>query len=229
MRRPERCGRSSTPRPTAAADAVALQALRDRFLGRKSGALSALLKSLGELPDADRREAGQELNAAKAAIEQRLEALGAGLERAAARRSSLREDRLDATLPGRHPFVGRRHPLTVVREELEDIFVSMGYEVYDGPEVEDDYHNFEALNMPPDHPARDMQDTFYLEGQGGLLLRTHTSSGADPLHARQRAPARRADHLPGQGVPARQRRHPLADVPADRGARGRDAASRSAT
>ena len=72
--------------------------------------------------------------------------------------------------------MGRRHPLTVVREELEDIFVSMGYEVYDGPEVEDDYHNFEALNMPPDHPARDMQDTFYLEGPGGLLLRTHTSS-----------------------------------------------------
>jgi phenylalanyl-tRNA synthetase alpha chain len=71
--------------------------------------------------------------------------------------------------------VGRRHPLTVVREELEDIFVAMGYEVYDGPEVEDDYHNFEALNMPPDHPARDMQDTFYLSG-GGLLLRTHTSS-----------------------------------------------------
>jgi phenylalanyl-tRNA synthetase alpha chain len=64
----------------------------------------------------------------------------------------------------------------VVREELEDIFVAMGYEVYDGPEVEDDYHNFEALNIPPDHPARDMQDTFYLEGPGGLLLRTHTSS-----------------------------------------------------
>ncbi len=72
--------------------------------------------------------------------------------------------------------MGRRHPLTVVREELEDIFVAMGYEVYDGPEVEDDYHNFEALNMPPDHPARDMQDTFYLEGQARLLLRTHTSS-----------------------------------------------------
>jgi phenylalanyl-tRNA synthetase alpha chain len=71
--------------------------------------------------------------------------------------------------------VGRRHPLTVVREELEDIFVAMGYEVYDGPEVEDDYHNFEALNMPPDHPARDMQDTFYLEGQA-RVLRTHTSS-----------------------------------------------------
>ncbi len=85
-------------------------------------------------------------------------------------------ERLDVSLPGRRPHAGRRHPLTVVRQELEDIFVAMGYEVYDGPEVEDDYYNFEALNMPPDHPARDMQDTFYLEGPGGLLLRTHTSS-----------------------------------------------------
>ena len=159
---------------SAVADESTLQALRDRFVGRKAGALSALLKSLGQLPDADRREAGQELNAAKAAIEERLAALGAGLEQRK-RDDSLRRDRLDATLPGRHPFVGRRHPLTVVREELEDIFVSMGYEVYDGPEVEDDYHNFEALNMPPDHPARDMQDTFYLEGAGRRLLRTHTS------------------------------------------------------
>ena len=160
---------------SAVADEAALQALRDRFVGRKSGALSALLKSLGQVPDAERREAGQELNAAKSAIEEKLAALGAGLEQRK-RDDSLRRDRLDATLPGRRPFVGRRHPLTVVREELENIFVSMGYEVYDGPEVEDDYHNFEALNMPPDHPARDMQDTFYLEGGGGLLLRTHTSS-----------------------------------------------------
>jgi len=159
----------------AAADAAALQALRDRFVGRKSGALSALLKSLGRLPESERREAGQELNALKAEVEQRLDALAAALD-ARRRDEVLRRERLDPTLPGRRPYVGRRHPLTVVREELEDIFVAMGYEVYDGPEIEDDYHCFEALNMPPDHPARDMQDTFYLEGRGGLLLRTHTSS-----------------------------------------------------
>jgi len=88
----------------AASDEAALQALRDRFLGRKSGALSALLKSLGQLPDADRREAGQELNAAKAVMEQKLEALGAGLD-LRRRDDSLRRDRLDATLPGRHPYV----------------------------------------------------------------------------------------------------------------------------
>jgi phenylalanyl-tRNA synthetase alpha chain len=158
----------------AAADGAALQALRDRFLGRKSGALSALLKSLGRLAEAERRDAGQELNALKAAIERSLDALGETLERSR-REESLRREFLDGTLPGRRPLVGHRHPLTVVREELEDIFVAMGYEVFDGPEVEDDYHNFEALNMPPDHPARDMQDTFYLEGDAGLL-RTHTSS-----------------------------------------------------
>ena len=165
------------------ADVAALSALRDRFVGRRSGALSALLKSLGGLADAERREAGQELNALKARIEARLDELQGRLD-AFRREQALRRERLDATLPGRKPYVGRRHPLTVARQELEDIFVAMGYEVYDGPEVEDDYHNFEALNMPPDHPARDMQDTFYLDGRGGagpantpgLLLRTHTSS-----------------------------------------------------
>jgi len=159
----------------AAGDAPALQALRDRFLGRKSGAVTALLKSLGRLPEAERREAGQELNALKAAIERGLDEVGSAVE-GRRRQDALRGERLDGTLPGRRPYVGRVNPLTAVRYELEDIFVAMGYEVYDGPEVEDDYHNFEALNMPPDHPARDMQDTFYLEGEGGLLLRTHTSS-----------------------------------------------------
>ncbi len=163
----------------AAAAAVsepgALQALRDRFVGRRSGALSTLLKSLGSIAEGERREAGQELNALKAQIEARLGDVQRQLE-GLLRQEALRRERLDTTLPARRPYVGRRHPVTVVREELEDIFVAMGYEVYDGPEVEDDYYNFEALNMPPDHPARDMQDTFYLEGKGGLLLRTHTSS-----------------------------------------------------
>jgi phenylalanyl-tRNA synthetase alpha chain len=158
-----------------ATDAAALQALQDRFLGRRSGAVTALLKSVARLPEGDRREAGQELNALKAAIERGLDEVRARIA-GRARVEALLRERLDGTLPGRRPYVGRLHPVTVVRHELEDIFVSMGYEVYDGPEVEDDYHNFEALNMPPDHPARDMQDTFYLESDGGLLLRTHTSS-----------------------------------------------------
>jgi len=153
-----------------------LQAVRDRFLGRKSGAVTALLRSLGQLADEARREAGQELNALKDRLEAGLTEAKASLDERL-RQEGLGRERLDVSLPGRRPDLGRRHPLTAVREELEDIFLSMGYEVFDGNEVDDDYHCFEALNMPPDHPARDMQDTFYLKGRGDLLLRTHTSTG----------------------------------------------------
>jgi phenylalanyl-tRNA synthetase alpha chain len=159
----------------AAGDASALQALRDRYLGRKAGAITSLMKSLGTLGPDERPQAGQELNALKDEVEKRLDA--ARDQRAQqGRGQQLARERVDITLPGRRPPHGRRHPLTTTREDLEDIFLAMGYEIFDGPEVEDDYHNFEALNMPPDHPARDMQDTFYL-AEGGLLLRTHTSSG----------------------------------------------------
>jgi phenylalanyl-tRNA synthetase alpha chain len=153
-----------------------LQEVRTRFLGRKSGELTLLFGRLGKLKDVDRRDAGRELNVLKQDVESRLEARRAELE-AGVRDERLRHERVDVTLPGRTPPGGRRHPLTVVREDLEDIFVSMGYEVYDSfPEIDDDFHCFEALNMPPDHPARDMQDTFYLEG-GAAVMRTHTSPG----------------------------------------------------
>ncbi len=160
---------------SAATDAAALQALRDRFVGRKAGLVTALMKDLGQLPAEARKAAGASLNALKQAIEGALEERQAALA-AGEREARLQAERVDVTLPGRPIPQGGRHPLTTVREDLEDIFVAMGYEVYDGPEVEDDYHCFEALNMPADHPARDMQDTFYLEGPGGLLLRTHTSA-----------------------------------------------------
>jgi len=157
-------------------DPEGLQEVRTRFLGRKSGELTLLFGRLGMLKDAERREAGRELNTVKQEVESRLEARRAELE-TRRRDERLLRDHVDVTLPGRMPPVGRRHPLTAVREQLEDIFVSMGYEVYDSfPEIDDDFHCFEALNMPPDHPARDMQDTFYLEG-GAALLRTHTSTG----------------------------------------------------
>jgi phenylalanyl-tRNA synthetase alpha chain len=170
----ERLRRTAVAALAAADDAPAVQAAHDRFLGRKSGAVGALLKTLGRLDPETRREAGQLLNALKGTIEEGLAHARTRVEERE-RAQRLAQERLDLTLPGRRPAQGRRHPLTVVREELEDIFVAMGYEVYEGREVEDDYHCFEALNMPPDHPARDMQDTFYLEG-GRLLLRTHTSS-----------------------------------------------------
>jgi phenylalanyl-tRNA synthetase alpha chain len=159
----------------AAADAAALQAVRDRFLGRKSGSLSALMKDLGRLEGEARKQAGQELNTLKAGMEAALAAASARVGEAARAERLLRE-RVDLSLPGRVPRMGRLHPLSAVREDLEDVFVSMGYEVYEGREVEDDYHCFEALNMPADHPARDMQDTFYVADGEGVVLRTHTSS-----------------------------------------------------
>jgi phenylalanyl-tRNA synthetase alpha chain len=155
-------------------DESSLQSLRDRFLGRKSGSLTALFKSLSEIAGDARREAGRDLNAFKDEVEASLNALEERFQEAS--RAWRTKDRLDITLPGRRPLRGTRHPLTSVREELENIFVALSYEVFEGPEVEDDYHCFEALNMPKDHPARDMQDTFYLRGIPGMLLRTHTST-----------------------------------------------------
>ncbi|MBI3932447.1 MAG: phenylalanine--tRNA ligase subunit alpha [Acidobacteria bacterium] len=159
-----------------ARDPQGFQAVKDRFLGRKSGAVTGLLRSLAGLAEDARRDAGRELNALKQDIEARLDGAREALT-ARSRDERLAHERVDVTLPGRPPVLGRRHPLTVVREELEEIFLSMGYEVYDGAETDDDYHCFEALNMPPDHPARDMQDTFYVAGHSGALLRTHTSTG----------------------------------------------------
>ena len=159
----------------AVADATALQVLRDRFLGRKSGVLTLLLKDLGRLEGEARKQAGQELNALKAVMEDALTATGTRLADGA-RTERLAREQVDLSLPGRVPRMGRVHPLSAIREDLEDIFVSMGYLVYEGREVEDDYHCFEALNMPPDHPARDMQDTFYVAAGEGVVLRTHTSS-----------------------------------------------------
>ncbi len=160
-----------------AASAEALQSLHDQYLGRKRGTVQALLKSVANAPVNERRTLGKDANQLKQEIEQALDA----------RRKSLEESHdpagaIDVTLAGRPVRLGHRHPLTIIREEIEQIFVGLGFEILHGPEVEDDYHNFEALNMPPEHPARDMQDTLYLEqplqtsdGPVGTLLRTHTS------------------------------------------------------
>src|SRR6185369_9810314 len=134
-----------------------LKALHDEFLSRKSGAVTGLMKTLGTLPPEARREFGQLVNTLKTEIETALDEKRAAL--ASTRRPA---GAVDVTLPGRTLPMGRVHPLMRVRNEVEDIFSHMGYEILEGPEVEDDFHNFEALNMPPDHPARDMQDTLYL-------------------------------------------------------------------
>jgi phenylalanyl-tRNA synthetase alpha chain len=148
-----------------------LEQVRVRYLGKK-GALTQLLRSVPALPPAERPVVGREANEAKAEIEA---ALAARLEVVdqIERRARLAADRVDLTLPGRRMIPGSRHPLALVLDEIIDVFVGLGFAVADGPEVESDYYNFEALNIPRDHPARDMQDTFYVSED--VLLRTHTS------------------------------------------------------
>jgi len=141
------------------------------WLGKK-GALTEQLKSLGALAAADRPAAGARINAAKDQLTQAIDSRRVTLEQQAVDRKLI-EGRIDVTLPGRGEQRGGLHPITRVRLRIEELFRRAGYEVVEGPEVEDDFHNFEALNIPANHPARAMHDTFYLEG--GLLLRTHTS------------------------------------------------------
>lgn len=156
----------------AATDPAALAAVRTRWLGRR-GRLTEALRGLGELAPAARRERGQVLNRVREAVEQALAAREAALE-AAARAAAYARERLDMTLPGIRPAVGQLHPLTRLRRELEDLFTRLGFSVALGPEVESEWYNFEALNMPANHPARDMQDSFFVDVPG-FLLRTHTS------------------------------------------------------
>jgi phenylalanyl-tRNA synthetase alpha chain len=168
-----------------------LQAIRDRYVGRRSGTVTALLKRVAAAPAPDRPRLGALVNDLKALVDAELHE----------RRAALAESRpaggaVDVTLPGRELVIGHRHPLTIVRDEMEAIFTSMGFAIVEGPEVEDEFHCFDALNMPGSHPARDMQDTLYLaEPLAGeawtptgprheeerrkdvrTLLRTHTSS-----------------------------------------------------
>ncbi len=148
-----------------------LEQIRVRYLGRQ-GALTSLLRSLGTLPAAERPLVGAAANEAKRELEAALEQrLAATLEDE--RRTRREGARVDLTLPGRRPPLGSVHPLTRVHDEIVEIFVGLGFSVAEGPEIESDYFNFEALNLPKDHPARDMQDTFYLTED--RLLRTHTS------------------------------------------------------
>ena len=167
-----------------------LQALRNRWVGRKASWVAAFMESLATAPKDQKKAIGQGANDLKKEAEAAIE------ERAAALASTRRPaNAVDITLPGRAPVLGSRHPLSLVRDEVETIFTRLGYRVLEGPEIEDEYHNFEALNMPESHPARDMQDTLYLaqplpasapDGASAgrarppyqplTLLRTHTSA-----------------------------------------------------
>lgn len=152
-------------------DLAALDAVRVSYLGKK-GELTARLKSLSELPAEERPAAGQEINRAKQDLLARINARREALEAAALERK-LTRDAVDLTLPGRGYGIGGRHPVSRAMSRIVGIFTNAGFGVRSGPEIEDDFHNFTALNIPENHPARAMHDTFYFSG--GLLLRTHTS------------------------------------------------------
>ena len=155
----------------AAQDSNALEELRVSFLGKK-GALTALLKGLGQLSADERPKAGAEINAVKQQLNDRLNARRESLE-ANALATQLAAEAIDVTLPGRRAESGALHPITRTIQRMEVFFGAMGFDVVEGPEMEDDYHNFEALNIPAHHPARAMHDTFYVDDSH--VLRTHTS------------------------------------------------------
>ena len=156
------------------------QAVRDRYLGRKGSVLAEWMERLAAAPPAEKRELGQRTNALKQELEKRWASFLEARQATAAPAHAV-----DVTLPGRETPLGHRHPLTIVRDRMEEIFTRMGFTVVEGPEVEDEWHCFDALNMPAEHPARDMQDTLYLStplppfepnGRARTMLRTHTSS-----------------------------------------------------
>ncbi len=170
----------------SAASARALDQLRVEWLGKK-GQLTAELKTLGQLPAEQRREAGQAINQMKRTLSEAIESRKLELDRAALEQR-LASEHIDVTLPGRGVDPGGPHPVTRAMDRILEIFRGMGFAVATGPEIEDDYHNFEALNFPPHHPARTMHDTFYLPD--GRLLRTHTSPVQIRVMKNQPAPYR---------------------------------------
>lgn len=154
----------------------ALKDLRVKYLGKK-GPMTEILRGMGKLPAEERPKIGQIVNEIKSTLESVINEKTAVLEQKALE-EKLANEKVDITLPGRQPREGHLHPITLTMREIKKIFMRMGFDVMEGPEIENDYFNFEALNLPKDHPARDMQDTFYITDE--YLLRTHTS----PVQAR---------------------------------------------
>jgi len=160
--------------------------IRLKYLGKK-GSITQVLKSLGTLPESERREVGQRANQLKESTEAKIEETLLQIQERE-RREALEREKIDVTLPGRRIPVGKRHPLTQILDEIIDIFSRLGFEVVEGPEVELDYYNFEALNIPQGHPAREMQATFFISED--VVLRTHTSPVQVRTMEKKRPPVR---------------------------------------
>ena len=169
-----------------AADLKALDDIRVQYLGKK-GLLTEQLKQLGKLPADQRPQAGQAINVAKRQVQDAIEARKTALQ-SAALAAQLASERVDVTLPGRGQSSGGLHPVTRTLQRIEQLFAGMGFESVSGPEIEDDYHNFEALNIPAHHPARAMHDTFYIDAH--RVLRTHTSPVQIRVMENQKPPFR---------------------------------------
>ena len=163
-----------------------LNEVKVAYLGKK-GELTAVLKGMKDVSPEERPKVGQMVNDTRAVIEEALDKAIKALE-AEIMEAKLKEEVIDVTLPAKKPEIGHRHPNTIALEEVERIFVGMGYEVVEGPEIEKDYYNFEALNIPADHPAKDEQDTFYINSD--ILLRTQTSSVQVHVMENQNPPIR---------------------------------------
>ncbi|HJN05422.1 MAG TPA: phenylalanine--tRNA ligase subunit alpha, partial [Bacteroidales bacterium] len=146
-----------------------LEAFRIKYLSKK-GVITALFSDFKNVPTEQRKEIGQLINGLKITVQEKIVSLKKGFEN-----TNESKDKPDLTLPSDSPL-GARHPLSIVRNNIIDIFARIGFTVSEGPEIEDDFHNFSALNFPLDHPARDMQDTFFIEKDPDIALRTHTSS-----------------------------------------------------
>ena len=178
---------------TAAAEALSnaetlaeLEELRIQYLGKK-GELTAVMKGMGKLSPEERPVIGQLANEVRTAVEQALDSKKTALEQAAAQ-AKIAGETIDVTMPGTQPAKGKKHPLTTVLDNLKDIFIGMGFSIAEGPDVELDYYNFEALNIPKEHPARDTQDTFYINDD--VVLRTQTSPVQIRTMEQQRPPIR---------------------------------------
>ena len=186
----EKLARESLEAVAAAGDMAALDALRVRYLGKK-GELTAILKQMGKLSAEERPAMGQLANSVRARLEEAIDGRRVALEEAALE-AQLEAEALDVTLPGKRIKGGHKHPMDVVIDEVKDIFVGMGFEIDDGPEVEFSTYNFDRLNTDEGHPAREWTDTFYLDDESRTLLRTQTSSMEPRIMETRNVPIRAA-------------------------------------
>ena len=191
-----------------AASVDALKDLRVKYLGKK-GHMTDILRGMGSLPAEERPKIGQIVNEVKKVLEEAIAAKAEVLE-AEALKQRLASEKVDITLPGRKPQCGHLHPITLTMREIKKIFMRMGFEVLEGPQIESDYYNFEALNLPKDHPARDMQDTFYITED----IAAHADFAyAGAQNAGKRAGFPNPHDFSGHRIPQRLRRNPFTYVP----------------